>query len=81
MDVDELIEEPSWSEQRLLETQEIIEALVTQEPEIFEEESVTLHHTTYNRASKKLLIEKVNTKNKKVSKKWKSTIDFDGVAP
>jgi hypothetical protein len=81
MDVDELIEEPSWSEKRLLETQEIIEALVTQEPKIFEEESVTLHHTAYNRSSKKLLIEKVNTKNKKVSEKWKSTIDFNGVAP
>jgi hypothetical protein len=28
-----------------------------------------------------LLIEKVNMKNKKVSEKWKSEIDFHGVAP
>ena len=32
MDVDEVIEEPSWSKKRLLETREIVEALVTQEP-------------------------------------------------
>jgi hypothetical protein len=36
---------------------------------------------TYNRNSKKMLIEKVNMKNKKVSEKWKSEIDFHGVAP
>jgi hypothetical protein len=40
-----------------------------------------LHHVAYNRASKKLLLEKVNTKNKRSSEKWKSIIDFDGVAP
>jgi hypothetical protein len=32
MDVDELIEEPSWSAQRLLETAEIVESLIIQEP-------------------------------------------------
>jgi hypothetical protein len=40
-----------------------------------------LHHTTYNKNSKKLLIEKVNLKNKKASEKWKSEIDFQGVKP
>jgi hypothetical protein len=64
-----------------LETQEIVEALVSQEQEIFEGESVTLHHTDYNTSSKKLLIEKVNIKNKKVSEKCKSKIDFNGVSP
>ena len=29
MDLDEVLEEPSWSEQRLLENSEIVEALVT----------------------------------------------------
>jgi hypothetical protein len=28
-----------------------------------------------------MLIEKVNMKNKKMSEKWKSKIDFNGVAP
>jgi hypothetical protein len=37
MDVVEVIDEPSWSEKQLLETREIVEALVTQEPNIFEE--------------------------------------------
>jgi hypothetical protein len=64
-----------------LGTQEISKNVVTQGPKIFEEEYTTLQHTTYNRSSKKMLIEKVNKKNKKVSEKWKSTIDFNGVAP
>jgi hypothetical protein len=81
MDMDELIEEPGWSVQRLLETREIVDAMMTQDPEIFEEESVTLHHVTYNRETKKLLLEKVNTKNKKSSERWKYSIDLDGVAP
>jgi hypothetical protein len=53
MDVDELIEEPSWSEQRLLETPGIIESLVTQGSMTFEEESITFNHAAYNRVSKK----------------------------
>jgi hypothetical protein len=81
MDMDELIEEPRWSAQILLETREIANAMITQNPKIFEEESGTLNHATYNRETKKLIIEKVNTKNKKSSERWKSSIDYDGVAP
>jgi hypothetical protein len=40
------------------------DAMITQDPEIFEEESITLCHTAYNYETKKLLLEKVNTKNK-----------------
>jgi len=81
MDVHDLIEEPSLSEKIMRETKEITKSLTTQGLEIFEEESVTLHHMAYNRSSKKLLIEKVNTKNKKLFEKWTSTIDFHGVTP
>jgi hypothetical protein len=35
MDVDEIIKEPSWSEKQPLETQQTVEAMVTQEPKIF----------------------------------------------
>jgi hypothetical protein len=59
----------------------MVEAMITQEPEIFEEEYVTLHHTTYNHESKHLLLEKFNTKNKRSSERWKYSTDFDGVAP
>lgn len=64
MEMDELIEEPAWSVQRLLETREIVDAMMTQDPEIFEGESITLHRVTYNRETKKLLLEKFDTKNK-----------------
>jgi hypothetical protein len=65
MDMDEIIEEPDWSAERMLEMREIANSITTQDPKIFEEESVTLHHTTYNRETKNLLLEKVNTKNEK----------------
>jgi len=35
----------------------------------------------YNRESKTLLLEEFHTRKKKSLKKWKSSIDFDGVAP
>jgi hypothetical protein len=67
MDMDELIEEPRWFAHRLLEMREIINAMMTHDPEIFEDEYVTLHHMAYNRETKKLLLEKVDAKNKKSS--------------
>jgi hypothetical protein len=81
MDMDEIIKELDWSGKRMLETREIYGAIMTQDLEIFEEESVSLHHAIYNRETTKLLLEKVNTKNKKSSKRWKYLIDLDGVAP
>jgi hypothetical protein len=81
MDMDDIIEEPSWPTQRLLEIREIVDVIITQDPEIFEEESVTLHHVAYNHETKKLLLKKVNIRNKRSSERWKSSIDLDGVAP
>jgi hypothetical protein len=36
MEVYEVIEEPSWSEKRLMETREIVEDVASQESKIFE---------------------------------------------
>jgi hypothetical protein len=55
--------------------------LACEEPIVFEEESVTLHRAAFNQNSKKLQIEKVNLKNKKVAEKWNSEIDIVGVKP
>jgi hypothetical protein len=81
MEVDAEEEDPDWATQRLLENREITQELACQEPIIFEEEFVTLHHAAYNKESKKLLIEKINLKNKKVVEKWNSEIDLHGVNP
>jgi hypothetical protein len=81
MDMDEIIEEPDCSVERLLEMREISNAIMTKDPEIFEEEPATLHHVAYNRETKKLLLEKFNMKDKKSSKRWKYSIELDGVAP
>jgi hypothetical protein len=40
--------------------------LATQEPIIFEEESLSLHLSAFNKSSLKLVIEKMNAKNKKI---------------
>jgi len=36
MDIDEIIEEPDCSAQRLVETREIVDSIMNQDPEIFE---------------------------------------------
>jgi len=76
-----MIEDLSWAEQRLIKRRVIDKELASQEIEIFEEEYLTFHHATFNKNSKKLLIEKVNLKDKNVSGKWKSEINFHGVKP
>ena len=81
MDMDDLIEELAWFVKSLLETREIVDAMMTRDLEIFEEESVTLHHADYNSETKKLLLEKVNNKNKNSYERLKSSIGLDGVAP
>jgi hypothetical protein len=59
----------------------IVRELTTQEPIIFEEDSLTLNHATFNKSSLKLVIEKTNAKNKKIQEKWNSNLDFNGVQP
>jgi hypothetical protein len=74
-------EDLDWSAQRFLENREITQQLACQEPLVFEEEYVTLHHVAFNKESKKLLIDKINLKNKKVPEKLNSNIDLQGVRP
>jgi hypothetical protein len=83
MELDVNIEEIEFAgeEQRLQERRTIARELATQEPIIFEEESLTLHRATFNKNSRKLVIEKVNSKNKKIQEKWNSKFDFQGVPP
>jgi hypothetical protein len=80
MEVDVEEEELDWATQILLENREITQELACQEPLIFRR---NLSHctTTFNKESKKLLIEKINLKNKKVVEKWNSEIDLQGVKP
>jgi hypothetical protein len=42
---------------------------------------VTLHHAKYDKQSKKLHIERVNMKDKKVMGKWSSEIEVKGLNP
>jgi hypothetical protein len=42
---------------------------------------MSCHTTQPTIMNKKLILEKVNTKNKRSSERWKSSIDFDGVEP
>jgi hypothetical protein len=56
-------------EQRIQERREVATSLDTQEPIIFEEESLTLHSAMFDKGEKKLVIEKIHAKNKKSSRK------------
>jgi hypothetical protein len=42
---------------------------------------LTLHNAQYNKEEKKLQIEKVHIKNKKITQKWNSKVDVSGVRP
>jgi hypothetical protein len=48
---------------------------------LFEEQSLTLHNSQYNKEEKKLQIEKVSVKNNKVIQKKSSEVDVSGVRP
>jgi hypothetical protein len=65
----------------MIECRIVAKELACEEPLVFEEESITLHHATFNKNSKKLQVDKVNLKNKKVVEKWNSKIDIEGVKP
>jgi hypothetical protein len=68
MELDVNVEEIEFAdeEQMIQESRMISRELSTQEPIIFEEESLTLHHATFNKSSRKLVIEKINAKNKNI---------------
>jgi hypothetical protein len=70
-----------WVALRIVESQQIAEELAHEEPTIFEEQSLTLHNAKYNKEERKLQIEKVHVKNKKVTKTWNSKVDVSGVGP
>jgi hypothetical protein len=55
--------------------------LDTQDPIIFEEESLTLHGAMFDKKSRKMVIEKINAKSKNIQGKLNSKIDFNGVPP
>jgi hypothetical protein len=48
---------------------------------LFEQHSLTLHNTQYNKHERKLHIDKVSVKNRKVVHKSRSVVDVSGVGP
>jgi hypothetical protein len=67
MDLDANIEDIEFpdEEQRIQESREFATELVTQQPILFEEESITLHNALFDKDSKKLVFEKIHSKKKK----------------
>jgi hypothetical protein len=47
-----------------------MEELAREGPTIFEEQYLTLHNSQYNKEERKLKIEKVHIKDKKITQKW-----------
>jgi hypothetical protein len=83
MDLDVNIEDIEFldEEQRIQECIEVALELDTYEPIVFEEESLTMHSAMFDKSSRKLVIERVKSKNKKVQGKLSSELDFNGVPP
>jgi hypothetical protein len=83
MDLDVNIEDIEFldEEKRVQESREVAAELETQEPIFFEEESLTLHSALFDKSTKKLVFEKVHSKNKKIQGKSSSEFDLNGVPP
>jgi hypothetical protein len=66
MDLDVNIEAIEFldEEKRLQETREVATELATREQVFFEEEYLTVHNALYDKDSKKLIFEKIHSKNK-----------------
>jgi hypothetical protein len=71
MDLDANIEDIEFpdEEKRLQESWEVAAELETQEPIFFEEESLTVHNALFDRSTKKLIFERIHSKNKKIQGK------------
>jgi hypothetical protein len=81
MEVDNDNQVPEWVVVQIVESQQLVEELACEGPTIFEEQSLTLHNTKYNKEARKVQIEKIHVKNKKVTEKWNSEVDVSGVGP
>jgi hypothetical protein len=53
----------------MVEKKQIAKELSREEPIFFEEQSLTLHNTKYNKEENKLQIERFHVKNKRVTKR------------
>jgi hypothetical protein len=78
MELDVNIEDIEFpdEEQRIQESKEIAVELAMQEPIFYEEESLTLHNALFDKDSKKLVLERVNSKGKKVQEKTNSEFNL-----
>lgn len=47
----------------------------------FEDDSVTLHHSSYQKYTRQLLLQRVRVKGKQVTKKWSSVIEIKNANP
>jgi len=74
MDLDVNIEDVEFldEEKRIQECIEVALELDTHETIVFEEESLTMHSAMFDKSSRKLVIERVKSKNKKVQGKLSS---------
>jgi hypothetical protein len=74
MDLDANIEDIEFpnEEKRLQEIQEFAAELETREPDIFKEEYLIVYNDMYDKDSKKLIFETINSKNKKFKGKSNS---------
>jgi hypothetical protein len=57
---------------------EVVAEIATQEQAFSEDESFTIQNAMFDRSSKKIILEKTHSKNKR---KCKSEFDFKGVPP
>ena len=70
MEIDVFEEILDWDAMRLEESRSLVEELPCEGPIVFEDESITLHHASYEKEYINISLQCVNVKGKHLVEKW-----------
>ena len=79
MEIDVSKEMLDWVALWLEESRTLAKELTHEAPMVFENESITLHHTSYEKESKKLSLQCISVKEKHLLEKWRLEIEIKNV--
>jgi len=81
MEVDISKQIPNWATMQLVESQALVEELAREGLVVFEDDTITLHHASYQKDSRKLSLQHVSFKGKHITKKWRLEIERKNANP
>lgn len=71
----------NWAAIHLVESKSFAEKMAHEGPIYFQDDSITMHHSNYQKDTRKLLLQRIYGKGKQVTKKWGSKIEIKNENP